>query len=69
MPGQLQRHVGDAIRGIRESRGLTQEAFAAQIGYDRSYYGKIERGERNLSLRALEQLAEALGVDPFDLFH
>lgn len=29
--------------------------------------GGLERGERNLTLRSLERLAERLGIDPVDL--
>lgn len=65
--GELQKTFGAAVRRVRTARGIAQEAMAADLGYDRSYYGKIERGERNLSFRAAEELAEALGVPVVDL--
>lgn len=33
----------------------------------RTYMGGVERGERNLTLRSLESIAERLGVDPLSL--
>ncbi len=33
----------------------------------RTYMGGVERGERNLTLRSLERLAERMGVDPVTL--
>lgn len=62
MVGELQRTFGENLRRVRIGRGVSQEAFAARLGYDRSYYGKIERGERNLSFRVAEELADAMGV-------
>lgn len=62
MGGQLQQHVGANVRALRRARKESQEAFAERLGLDRSYLGKIERGERNLSLLLVEQLAERLEV-------
>jgi transcriptional regulator with XRE-family HTH domain len=65
--GELQQLVGANLRALRERRGLSQEALADELGIHRTYESAIERGKRNLSLRAVERLAEALGVDPMDL--
>ncbi|QDZ14021.1 helix-turn-helix domain-containing protein [Humibacter ginsenosidimutans] len=35
---------------------------------DRSYVGGIERGERNVGLDNIYRVAEALGVEPAELF-
>lgn len=64
--GQLS--FGKNIRRIRESLGQTQEGLAAESGFDRSYIGGIERGERNPSLSAILRLASALRVPPARLF-
>lgn len=63
MEGDLQRRVGRNVRALREQRGLSQEAFADLIPLHRTYVGGIEGGERNLTLRTVERLAERLGVD------
>jgi transcriptional regulator with XRE-family HTH domain len=65
--GELQRTVGANLRRLRLARGLSQEAFADQLGYHRTYVGGVERGERNLTLRTVERLAEVLEVEPVTL--
>lgn len=65
--GELQRVVGRNVRRIRHERGVSQEGLADLIGVHRTYMGGVERGERNLTLRSVEGLAERLGVDPREL--
>ena len=65
--GDLQRAVGENLRRYRVERGLSQEQFAEILGYHRTYVGGLERGERNLSLRSVERIAEAIDVRPLDL--
>lgn len=67
MEGDLQRRVGRNLRAYREARGLSQEAFAEVVGVHRTYMGGLERGERNLTLKSLERLAESIDVDPLVL--
>ena len=62
--GDLQRIVGENLRRYREDRGLSQEAFAEVLGWHRTYIGGLERGERNLSLQAVERIADRLKLDP-----
>ena len=59
--GDLKR-FGERVRTLRKARGLSQEAFAAKCGLDRTYIGGVERGERNLGLLNILRIAEALGV-------
>lgn len=56
------RMLGAAIRAERLERGLSQETLADASGIDRSHMGKIERGERNVSVLNVARVAEALGV-------
>lgn len=51
---------GARVRHLRMSKGYSQEAFAAKCDLDRTYVGGIERGERNVALRNIESIAEAL---------
>lgn len=67
MEGDLQRTVGQNLRAIRLERGYSQEAFAETLGVHRTYLGGLERGERNLTLRSLERLADLLDVPVLDL--
>ena len=67
MEGDLQRAVGQSLRAYREAKGLSQEAFADVLGVHRTYMGGIERGERNLTLKSLERIADKLDLDPLVL--
>lgn len=65
--GELQKIVGTNLRLHRQAKGLSQEDFAEALGVHRTYMGSVERGERNLSLRSVERLAEAIDVEPLEL--
>lgn len=64
MPPLSSRHraLGDAIRAARNERGLSQEDLADLAGMSANYVGDTERGERNISIRALWQLADGLST-------
>jgi transcriptional regulator with XRE-family HTH domain len=47
---------------LRERLGVAQDQFALSANIDRSYYGKLERGERQPSLGLLLRAAKALGI-------
>lgn len=64
--GSLER-LGEAVRGARKARGMSQETLADAAGIDRSHMGKIERGERNVTLLNLARIAKAMGCKPSDL--
>lgn len=55
------------LRRIRHSTGLSQEDLADRAGLHRTYISSIERAKRNVSLKNIFLLAEALGVEPGDL--
>ena len=59
--------VGKNLRTLRTARGMSQEAMADKLEYDRTYLAGIERGERNLSLETLSKLAAQLGVEALEL--
>lgn len=54
--------LGATIRAARLERGLSQEALADAAGIDRSHMGKIERGERNVSVLNVARVSDALEV-------
>ena len=56
------RQLGAAIRAARLAQSLSQEALADASGIDRSHMGKIERGERNVSVLNVIRVAAALDL-------
>jgi transcriptional regulator with XRE-family HTH domain len=59
--------IGAALRRRRIECGFSQEGLALATGIDRSHMGKIERGERNLTILNLIRIAQALLCTPSDL--
>lgn len=55
--------LGKRIRARRREIGLSQEAMANEAGLDRSYVGRIERGEHNPTILAVIKLCRALQCD------
>ena len=59
---------GKRVKRLRLEHGCSQEAFAQEAGIDRSYYGRIERGEANPTLRNIAAIADLLGITISELF-
>jgi len=51
------------LRKARLAKGLSQEELGAKAGLHRNYIGSVERNEKNISIDAIERLANALGAD------
>jgi transcriptional regulator with XRE-family HTH domain len=54
--------IGKIIRKIREQKGITQQQLAALVNMHRSNYSKVEAGERELSVTALNKVAKYFGM-------
>lgn len=67
MEGDLQHIVGDNLRRLRRQMGHSQESFGEHVGWHRTFVGAVERGERNLTLRTVERIAQQLRVHPLAL--
>jgi transcriptional regulator with XRE-family HTH domain len=59
--------LGDAIREIRTSKGMSQEKLALLAGVDRSYFGRVERGDNNMAVLTLVKIAAALEITVAEL--
>jgi transcriptional regulator with XRE-family HTH domain len=55
------------LRRLRVKRGWSQEALAVEASVERSYMGRLERAQENPTIRVLERIAAALGVDVVEL--
>lgn len=53
---------GSVVRAERLKREIAQDKFALAANIDRSYFGKLERGERQPSLALILRVAAGLGV-------
>jgi transcriptional regulator with XRE-family HTH domain len=58
---------GDALRELREERGLSQEAAALACGIDRAYFGQLERAVKTPTLKTVWRIADAFETQPSDL--
>jgi len=54
---------GQLVRKYRKEKNISQEKLALLCNLDRSYMGRIERGEVNITLERLYELARALEID------
>ncbi|HAT2008753.1 helix-turn-helix domain-containing protein [Legionella pneumophila] len=59
--------IGDRIRELRKAKGFSQEGIADAAAMGRTYMGRVERGEQNISIQNLIQIAFALNVSVGEL--
>lgn len=64
---QLAVALGKQIRLARKAQSLSQDKLALLCGIDRSYMGRVERGEVNLTVQKLYLIAQVLNHDPREL--
>jgi transcriptional regulator with XRE-family HTH domain len=55
--------LGRRIQAERKALGLSQKGFAKDCGLNRSFFGGIERGERNLTFAILCKICNGLHCD------
>jgi transcriptional regulator with XRE-family HTH domain len=59
--------VSKNIRTIRERKGLTQVDMANRMGTERSNYARLENRDVNLTLKQIQEIADALEVSIYEL--
>ena len=64
----LMYKLGEKIRTLRKVAGLTQEQLAEAANVSTNFIGYVERGQRALSIKTLERIAQALNVTPKHMF-
>jgi transcriptional regulator with XRE-family HTH domain len=62
------RVFGSNLKRYRTALGLSQEAFAEKCGLHRTYISAIECYRRSIALENVQRIAEALGVEVYQLF-
>lgn len=58
----IQIQFGNKVRELRKQNKFSQEELAHKTGLHRTYISDIERGNRNVSLRNIKKIANALDV-------
>jgi transcriptional regulator with XRE-family HTH domain len=56
--------LGDRLRVLRESRGMSMHDLAEACGVSRSYVWRLENDQRQLNTRLIGKLAKALKIEP-----
>ena len=56
-------HIGNNIKKFRELKDITRDQLASQLNMSLSNYSKIERGEIDLTISRIEQIAHILEID------
>jgi transcriptional regulator with XRE-family HTH domain len=64
----IRRLVGDNVRRYRLAAGMTQEELAARMGFEQEYLSNLEAGKRNPTITTVWKAANALKVEPSQLF-
>ena len=62
-------NIGNNIKRLRENRGIKQSEIADLIGMHRSNYSKIENGQREISLAAINKIAKFFNISIDELVH
>ncbi|MDP2785573.1 MAG: helix-turn-helix transcriptional regulator [Sulfurimicrobium sp.] len=68
MKSQLSQQFGSCIRSLRQQTGMSQVEFGEKCGFYQTYLSRIENGNANPTLNAIEVIANALGLTVFELF-
>lgn len=61
------KKLGENLKKIRLSKGITQISIAKTLGVDRSFVSNIENGKTNPTLSTISSLAKVLGVTVSEL--
>lgn len=64
---ELKKLLGQRIRKLRASAGLSQDSFAHLAGVSRISVGSIERGSSSITIDTLDKLAGALDISMAEL--
>jgi transcriptional regulator with XRE-family HTH domain len=65
----IEKRFRASVREFRKQLGMTQGELSQRAGLHRSYISELERGERNISLKSVGKLADALGISVSALFY
>jgi transcriptional regulator with XRE-family HTH domain len=58
----IDRKFGQVLKKLRTAKGISQEAFALNIGLHRTYISQLERGLKSPSLRTIDKICGELCI-------
>lgn len=61
-------HLGNRIKLLRKEKGLSLRQLAQLCDIDYSDISKIEKGQRNIQVSTILELAKGLDIHPKELF-
>ena len=61
---QYLKRFGENLKKIREAKGISQRSLASSCNVDHSHISRIEKGEKNITVLTILELAGALEVKP-----
>lgn len=64
----MAERFGRCVRELRQEAGLSQVEFGERCGFYQTYLSRIENGQANPTLNAMEVIATGLGLTLFELF-
>jgi len=62
-------NLGIHIRQLREKKNLSQQDLADDCGIPKSQIARIERAKINTTVKTLVKIANALDIEPKELFN
>jgi transcriptional regulator with XRE-family HTH domain len=65
----LAQRFGRCVRQLRLETGLSQTEFGERCGFYQTYLSRVETGQANPTLNAIEVIANALGLTIYELWH
>ncbi len=68
MTSKLSKQLGACIRELRLQTGQSQVEFGERCGFYQTYLSRVENGQANPTINAIEVVANALGLTVFELF-
>lgn len=64
----LAKRFGRCVRDLRLEAGLSQVEFGERCGFYQTYLSRLENGNANPTLNAMDVIAHGFGITVFDLW-
>ena len=68
VPPEQHKAVGRVLSALRKAAGVKQQELAAKLGKPQSFVSSYEAGQRRIDVLELVRVAQALNLDPQEVF-